>query len=254
MSHRVLQFCFFLDLTTIKFVRGKNLFCFSQKKDPELGRSTFWWLHPPVWAHKSSWNPFFFGGKKVSVSRPMKYIKFGLLEKGSTQNAHSGTRVFKTRVPNAKPYRRNMLSIYVYSWSRFNRISNFIRTISNCVIRTKGTAIAIDITKQDDATGKPVKSPSCQWLGQHLQTSGWGDKWSRRHCHGRSPSFGSFVKQDEAIAFKLRTQSSKDIPTSNFWPYQSSDPSAITKTKLESTSFVFKAIFTKCCQHPILFW
>ena len=31
----------------------------------------------------------------------MKYINFGLLEKGSTQNAHSGTRVFKTRVPNA---------------------------------------------------------------------------------------------------------------------------------------------------------
>ena len=51
VSHRVLQFCFFLDLTTIKFVRGQNLFCFSQKKDPELGRSTFWWLHPPVWAH-----------------------------------------------------------------------------------------------------------------------------------------------------------------------------------------------------------
>lgn len=106
--------------------------------------------------------------------------------------------------------------------------SNFIRTISNCVIRTKGTAIAIDITKLDDATGKPVKSPSCchsadrfspasslqiadcQWPGQHLQTSGWVDKWSRRHCHGRSPSFGCFVKQDEAIAFKLRTKSSKD--------------------------------------------
>jgi hypothetical protein len=91
-------------------------------------------------------------------------------------------------------------------------------------------------------------------LGQHLQTSGWGDKWSRRHCHGRSPSFGCFVKQDEAIAFKLRTQSSKDTPTSNFWPYQSSDPSAITKTKLESTSFVFKAIFSKMVStpHPLL--
>jgi hypothetical protein len=39
----------------------------------------------------------------------MKYINFGLLEKGSTQNARSRTRVFKTRIPNAKPYRRNML-------------------------------------------------------------------------------------------------------------------------------------------------
>ena len=32
------------------------------------------------------------------------------MEKGSAQNARSGTRVFKTRVPNTKPYRRNMLS------------------------------------------------------------------------------------------------------------------------------------------------
>ena len=89
-------FIFFASLTsvnstTIKFVRGQNLFVsekkriqeghltcptnlvrpepflLQSKKDPELGRSTFWWLHPPVWAHKSSCNPFLFGGKGFSV-------------------------------------------------------------------------------------------------------------------------------------------------------------------------------------------
>ena len=109
--------------TTIKFVRGQNFFLSEKKriregnltcptnlvrpepfllqpkKDLELGRSTFWWLNPPFWAHKSSRNRFLFGGKKVSVSRPRKYINFGLFE----QNARSGTRVFKTcafRPPN----------------------------------------------------------------------------------------------------------------------------------------------------------
>ena len=94
VSHRV--FHFFASLTsvnstTIKFVRGQNLFVsekkriqegnltcptnlvrpepflLQSKKDPELGRSTFWWLHPPVCAHKSSCNPFLFGGKGFSV-------------------------------------------------------------------------------------------------------------------------------------------------------------------------------------------
>ena len=112
--------------TTLKFVKGLNLFSFREKKDP--GRKPNL-PHKPGEARtffasakkgsgvrkinflvaKSSQNHFLFGGKKVSVSRPRKYINFGFLDKGSTQNARSGTRVFKTRVPNAKPYRRNML-------------------------------------------------------------------------------------------------------------------------------------------------
>ena len=47
------------------------------------------------------------------MSRPRKYINFGSLEKGSTQNARPGTRGFETHVPNAKPYRRNMLYKYL---------------------------------------------------------------------------------------------------------------------------------------------
>ena len=82
--------------TTIKFVRGQksepfsfkeerilegNLTCptnlvrpepflLQPKKDPELGRSTFWWFHPPFWAHKSSQNPFLFGGKRFQCLGP----------------------------------------------------------------------------------------------------------------------------------------------------------------------------------------
>ena len=99
VSHRIFPQCFKVFCvisTTIKLVRGQNLFLSEKKriregkltcptslvrpepfllhpkKDPELGRSTFWWLHTPFWAHKSSQNPFLFGGKKVSVSRPRK--------------------------------------------------------------------------------------------------------------------------------------------------------------------------------------
>ena len=81
-----------MNSTTIKFVRGQNLylsdkkkdpgrkptcptnlvrpepFLLQPKKDPELGRSTFWWLHPLI-------------GKRIRSERA-----------------------------SAKPYRRNMLS------------------------------------------------------------------------------------------------------------------------------------------------
>ena len=97
VSRRVFQqfFKVFLDLTvnstTIKFVKGQNLFLsetkriregnltcptilvrpepvlLQPKKDPELGRSTLLWL-PPFWARKSSQIPYL-GEKGFSVRR-----------------------------------------------------------------------------------------------------------------------------------------------------------------------------------------
>jgi hypothetical protein len=58
----------------------------------------------------SSWNILFFsGGKRFLCSNPGNELTLYHWKKGFTQNARSGTRVFKTRVLNAQTYRMNML-------------------------------------------------------------------------------------------------------------------------------------------------
>ena len=53
---------------------------------------------------------FFSGGKRFLCSNPGNKLILYHWKKGFTQNARSGTRVFKTRVLNAQTYRTNMLS------------------------------------------------------------------------------------------------------------------------------------------------
>ena len=54
-------------------------------------------------------HPFFSGGKRFLCSNPGNKLTLYHWKKGFTQNARSGTRVFKTRVLNAQTYRTNML-------------------------------------------------------------------------------------------------------------------------------------------------
>ena len=53
-------------------------------------------------------HPFFSGGKRFLCSNPGNKLTLYHWKKGFTQNARSGTRVFKTRVLNAQTYRTNM--------------------------------------------------------------------------------------------------------------------------------------------------
>ena len=59
-------------------------------------------------------HPFFSGGKGFLCSNPGNKLTLYHWKKGFTQNARSGTRVFKTRVLNAQTYRTNMLR-YIYN-------------------------------------------------------------------------------------------------------------------------------------------
>ena len=71
---------------------------------------------------------FYLGGKRFQCPGPGNKLTLYHWKKGFTQNARSGTRVFKTRVPNAQPYRTNVL-IYIYIYIKPCYIRTILRNL-----------------------------------------------------------------------------------------------------------------------------
>ena len=76
---------------------GQNLCCFTQKREDQLSGGFIHHFEP----RRIRALNFFFGGKRFQCPGPGNTSTLDYWKKGSIQNAHSRTRIFKTRVPNA---------------------------------------------------------------------------------------------------------------------------------------------------------